>query len=549
MIHGGIFSIPVSRQRQTSMKRRFAVFSSVLFLLIFCLGSAAFAILMKSFLRQNAESELRRTVEISRLKLANFVNCEIALAMKMAGSPLIRRYMADPADAGLRRLAFEEIAEYRKAFENKNVFWISDRDKKYYFGDKYIYTLDPARESSAWYNELMDNPVSRQLKVNFDVGIQKTMLWIDALVFDRGPRPVGIVGTGLTLTDFVEGVYENHQDPAELYIFNAAGEITGAADLGLVENKVNLAEALGQPGSEILAAAKEFSGTGAIDCFETKDRERLIAVASIPALDWYMAAVRSFTKESLRTGLTALFGVIMAVILFCFAAFNLFVAGMLEPLNGLVKTVRQALSDWELKAPGERRPTDEIGTLGDFLKMTIIDPLTGVYNRRYMDGHLKKVIGSLGRAGGQLSLLMVDIDYFKTYNDNYGHDAGDGCLKAVADALVQCLRREDDFIARYGGDEFAVVMPNTDRFEAQWMANKLLTKVRKARIPNEKSDVADHVTVSIGGVTATVNSSARGGDYLKLADKALFESKKSGRNRCTFEYLESEDEISFKQGI
>ena len=549
MIHGGIFSIPVSRQRQTSMKRRFIVFSSVLFLLIFSLGSAAFFVLMKQTLHQNAEAELRRIVEIERLKLENSVNCEITLASKMAGSAVIRRHLIDPGDLEARARALEEIAEYRQAFAGRAVFWVSDRDKRYHFGDEYIYTLDPALESSGWYNALMGNPVSARLNVHFDVGLQKNMLWVEAPVFDRGSRPVGLVGTALDIVDFVEGLYEDYQGEAELYLINAAGEITGADDIGLVENKVNISEVLGRTGSEILAGAEGLSGSGAIECFEAEDKSGLFAVASIPALGWHITAVSRFSKVAyLRTGLAVLFGVIMAVILFCFAAFNIFVARMLEPLNGLVKTVNQALSEWDLKSQKEQRPKDEIGTLGDFLKMTIIDPLTGVYNRRYMDGHLKQVIKSLSRTGGQLSLLMVDIDYFKKYNDTYGHGAGDDCLRAVAAALAQCLRRDEDFIARYGGDEFAVILPNTDKIGAQIMADKLLKKVRKANIPNEKSDIAAHVTVSIGGITDIVTHLNRGSDYIKRADKALYESKKSGRDRSTFGGSEFE-EMSFRQGI
>jgi len=532
------------------MKRRFIVFSSVLFLLIFSLGSAAFSILMKQILSQNAEAELRRTVEIERLKLENSVNCAITLALKMAGSVLIRRHLIDPGDAKARKIALEEIAEYRQALAGHNVFWISDRDKKYHFVDEYIYTLDPAQESSGWYNALMEKPVACQMAVNFDVGLQKTLLWIDAPVFDQGPRPVGLVGIGLDLSDFVGGIYKNYQGDAELYFFNADGEITGADDVGLVESKVNISGALGQIGREILAGAEGLSGAGGIKCYETEDRGALFAVAAIADLGWYIAVVHSFTKgEALRTGLTVLFGVIMAVILFCFIAFNLFVARMLAPLNGLLKTVNQALSDWEFKPAKERRPTDEIGTLGDLLKMTIIDPLTGVYNRRYMDGHLKKVIKSLSRSGGKLSLLMVDVDYFKKYNDTYGHDAGDCCLRAVAVALAHCLRRDEDFIARFGGDEFAVILPNTDKTGAQIVADKMLKKVRKANIQNENSNVSDRVTVSIGGVTGAVSHMEQGSGYIKRADKALFESKKNGRDRATFEDSEGTDIISFSGGI
>jgi diguanylate cyclase (GGDEF)-like protein len=365
------------------------------------------------------------------------------------------------------------------------------------------------------------------------------MLWIHAPVFGQGPRPFGLVGTAFNLSDFVESIYQNHKGTADLYLFDAAGEITGANDVGLVKNKAGLGEVLGRTGREILGAAKELSGIDGISCFETEDRRAAVAVASIPAMGWHMAAVHHFTDgESMPVGMTVLFGVIMGVIFFCFAACNLFIVKILEPLNLLVRTVNQAVADWELKPHKEARRNDEIGTLGDFLQMTIIDPLTGLYNRRYMDGQLKNILKSLSRAGGGLSLLMVDIDYFKCYNDTYGHDAGDSCLRAVASTLAQCLKRDEEFIARYGGEEFAVILPNTDEAGARLMADHLLEKVRACDIPNEASGAADKVTISIGGVSGLVDHLRRARDFVRGADQALYEAKKNGRDRCVFEILE-----------
>jgi len=166
--------------------------------------------------------------------------------------------------------------------------------------------------------------------------------------------------------------------------------------------------------------------------------------------------------------------------------------------------------------------------------LTIIDQLTGIYNRRYLDGSLQKIIKSLSRTGSNLSVLMIDIDYFKKYNDTYGHDAGDGCLRAVTNALSLCVIREEDFVARYGGEEFVAVLPNTDEKGAQIVAERMLEKVRECNIPHETSEIADYVTVSIGGTTDVINHLQHGKDYIKLADEGLYESKKNGRNRYTF---------------
>jgi methyl-accepting chemotaxis protein len=549
MEYSNIFSIPVSRKHQTSMRRRFIIFSFILFILIFIPGSVTFAILIDRFQYDNAGHELMQAVEIERLKLEASLNSEIAIALKMADSPLIHWYFLNPEDEDIKQIALGEIAGYRRAFTGKNVFWISDIDKKYYFNDEYVYTIDPSDESSWWYNSIMTNPDPYSLTVNYDVGVQKTMLWIDVPVLDNDRKSVGIVGSGVDLSDFINAVnLNNSKKEDELYFFNAAGEIITAKDVNLVEKKANITYVLDQTGDEILARTKVLK-IGEIEYFRIKARRQIIAVTSIPvssvpALNWYITAVRPVTAMGfLKTGMTFLFGVMMAVIFSVFILFNIFIAVMLEPLNHIVKAINQTFTDLDLKPHEGKNHKNEIETLGDFLNLTIIDQLTGIYNRRYLDGSLQKIIKSLSRTGSSLSVLMIDIDYFKKYNDTYGHDAGDGCLRAVADALSQCVIREDDFVARYGGEEFVAVLPNTDKNGAQLIAERMLDKVRECNMPHETSDIAGYVTISIGGTTDVINHLQQGKSYIKLADEGLYESKKNGRNRYTYKNPDGQNGI------
>jgi diguanylate cyclase (GGDEF)-like protein len=324
-----------------------------------------------------------------------------------------------------------------------------------------------------------------------------------------------------------------------LYFFNAAGEIIKAKDVDLIEKKANIIEVLNQTGEEILARTKELK-IGEIEYFKSKTKRQIIAitsipVSSVPALNWYITAVRPVTiADFLHTGMTVLFGIMMAVILFVFVFFNIFIAIMLDPLNQIVKTINQTFADWELNPKEGGHHKDEVGTFREFFHLTIIDQLTGIYNRRYLDGSLKKIINSHSRAGSNLSVLMIDIDYFKKYNDAYGHEAGDGCLRTVASALSQSVSRDEDFVARYGGEEFAVVLPNTDENGVRLVAERMLEKIRECNIPHKASDIADYVTISIGGTTDVINHLQHGSDYIKAADKALYESKDNGRNRYTF---------------
>jgi len=167
-----------------------------------------------------------------------------------------------------------------------------------------------------------------------------------------------------------------------------------------------------------------------------------------------------------------------------------------------------------------------------------IDPLTDIYNRRYLDENLKRVISTLSRSDAALCLMMIDIDYFKKYNDVYGHAKGDDCLKMVAAALKKSVTRIDDFVVRYGGEEFTVVLPNTNEKGAHLIADRMLNNIRNLEISHDISDAADYVTISIGVVSGIVKHMYSADYWLSQADKMLYKSKQEGRNRYTFKAVD-----------
>ncbi|MCL2391201.1 MAG: diguanylate cyclase [Oscillospiraceae bacterium] len=171
---------------------------------------------------------------------------------------------------------------------------------------------------------------------------------------------------------------------------------------------------------------------------------------------------------------------------------------------------------------------------------TNTDPLTGIYNRRFFNDKLPNLVMSLSRSSSPLSVLMVDIDFFKKFNDTYGHGEGDYCLKKVSQALKDSLPRDEDFVARYGGEEFVVVLPNTSEDGAKVVAERLLNTIRELKIPHENSEMADHVTVSIGVTTGQASHTHAAEAYINWADKMLYKSKNEGRNRYTYAHFEEE---------
>ena len=159
------------------------------------------------------------------------------------------------------------------------------------------------------------------------------------------------------------------------------------------------------------------------------------------------------------------------------------------------------------------------------------DGLTGLANRRSFDVRFAEEARRATRDRLPLSLLMIDVDCFKLYNDANGHQKGDECLRAIARTTAATLWRETDFSARYGGEEFAVVMPNTPLSGAMLIAERLRKAVEELRIPHAASIVSDRVTMSIGGVVA-VGADLNAERLIASADAALYRAKRAGRNRA-----------------
>ena len=166
------------------------------------------------------------------------------------------------------------------------------------------------------------------------------------------------------------------------------------------------------------------------------------------------------------------------------------------------------------------------------------DSLTGLANRRSFDDALAAEARRAGRDKQPLSLLMVDVDCFKAFNDTYGHQKGDECLRAVAQALLGAMRRGGDTVARYGGEEFAIILPNTDRAGAALMADRVRNVVEDLAIPHDSSLASTCVTLSVGSASgAGVDVDPQG--LIATADEALYGSKRNGRNRSTIAEIES----------
>ncbi|MBK6743636.1 MAG: diguanylate cyclase [Hydrogenophilales bacterium] len=161
--------------------------------------------------------------------------------------------------------------------------------------------------------------------------------------------------------------------------------------------------------------------------------------------------------------------------------------------------------------------------------LAMIDRLTDIPNRRALEVRLDEELARGGHEGKTLALLMIDVDFFKGYNDHYGHGAGDLCLHRIARSLTTNLSRPGDFVGRYGGEEFLAILPDCDEEGAAFVAEKECNGVRELNIPHDYSGGGSIVTISIGCAVGTIQAS--GSSLIKLADHALYEAKSRGRNQ------------------
>jgi len=477
------------KKRRISAKFIVAVFSIVLFIVFSIGGSFAFFFSMSRITYANAGIDLANALEIERIKLEASVNAEIAIALKMATSPLIIQHFLDPEDPVLRRMAFNEIEGYRLAFESQITFWASDIDKEFYFDEFNHYTMDVTDPDNYWYSMTLYETESFNFNINYNPEIERTMLWINAPVFDQYRTPIGLVGTGIDLTNFTDNIYRNYTAGGELYLFNAYNEITGARDSRLILDKVTIDAILGDTGREILSAARILGDDESVS-FSFDGNE--IAVVSVPSLDWYITAITSISAaDILDSSMTVLFIVMLAGIALIFIIFYKFISWLLKPLNLIMTTLGDITEDWNISRRLDITRNDETGTLADLFNLTF----------------------------EKICALIRDIKNSAETLSNIGNDLASD-MNLTASAMSEIADNVQNVNGRVLNQSASVTETNATMGQVVTNIHKLNEHIEsQSRNINDASSAIEEMVFSIRSVTETLENNIVNVDSLKEASE------------------------------
>ena len=307
---------------------------------------------MQQIIRTNKGNELSQMLETERIRLESSLNAEIAIAIKLSNSPLITSFLIAPDDAALEKIALEEISSYRNAFSGNSVFWINDQDRIFYTNDSEPYWVDADDPVNYWYNMTLYDTEIYNFNINYNPDLNVIRLWINAPVFDSDNNPVGMVGTGIELTEFIYSIYHNIDERTELFFFNSSGRIFGARDVNLIIDNINIVEVLREKEVDILAEIQTL-GPEETQIYDVPNG--IAAVGAIPLLEWYSFAVVTDSIADYDTAMIVLFFLPLLLILLIIILLNIVVVKFLKSLQKAAEDLAAAarLKEQELIADNE----------------------------------------------------------------------------------------------------------------------------------------------------------------------------------------------------
>jgi len=537
---------------------RFRNWNIVFFALAFLVMIIAMFTAFYDVIRQVSTNYAEHYAVSSAELLSAHIVKEISLLAKAAHSNAVIDWMTDEGNNDKKMLAFEEMTGITRELYSYNLYIGLEKSlHEYKIEEGYLTTniqpfaaLNENNPDDEWYFKCTASDKDYVISVGIDRVLQRKRLWIDYKVVRNGIL-LGVICTGLNFSHVTRELFSHYSKDMRGLIIDADGNIhMDSSQMGKddylfydfgtkVEDEFNDPAFLAAIKSQLDSIEGYFRAASIPSVIKlSRGSPRYATIAPIRFTNWSVVILYD-SSSLLRMSLFLPTFATMLILLLAFAIFTSAISYRLIflPLERLVGSLTRLKENRDERIYGIER-NDEFGNLSntifDLFTKANQDALTGTYNRRFMENNLELIMEFLSRSNGMLSVLMLDVDFFKKYNDTYGHEQGDICLKKVAQALDNSVSRATDFVARYGGEEFIAVLPNTNEAGARVVAQNMLKNVRKLNLPHSNNAAAQYVTVSVGVTTGTVIHTQSWEDYSKRADEALYMSKQNGRNQYTY---------------
>lgn len=405
-------------------------------------------------------------------------------------------FLKDWAMAGEKNL--NNITRYLKEIKKKygffTAFFVSDKSGNYYHYQGILKKINPKDSHDVWYYNFKNNNKLFSLDVDEDEASDHTLtVFINHRLNDYQGKLLGIVGVGLKM-DRASKILRNYQQKYDrsVYLVNAQGVVQMHQDSSVIQKRrISDADWFGEQAKKIVELKE---GTASFE-IQRNERNVLLAVRYFKDFGWYLIVEQD--EDRALSGIRAALYSNLALGCLVTAFIILIVVVTVNHYQGRLET------------------------------LATTDELTGAPNRRHFLDMLDRELARAGRFGQSVSLLMVDADYFKAINDNYGHDTGDLALKLLSDTLSESLRQMD-FMGRLGGEEFAVFLPQTRLKDAEDVAERVRLAVEERHLVTDQGPIG--LTVTLGVATARPGKIDRK-ELIRAADRAMLEAKEAGRNR------------------
>ena len=549
------------RQSGGRLAARFRRMNILLFASAFCIMAAVMTFLLNDTVARISSEYAEQYALSSAEVLSAHLGGEIEVISHIANSSAVIEWLSDEFSEEKKARALSEMAGLIGELYSFNMYIVfADSLNQYRVGrdyetggNQFIYvaTLAANEPDDEWYFECIGSDREYMLDVGIDQIMSRKRVWLDYKVVSDGGT-LGVISSGLEFSHMVGELFSQYERGNmrgliidEHGVIHMDSYLMHDREFLHSEFAVKINEEFYNPAvlSAINSHLDDVKGyideTGNHTVVRlTSGQYRILTITQIKSTSWSIAILSGGTSLfSISSFIPILVTVLILLILVALVTSAANYRLVFLPLGKLGRSLATLRESIDGRVSGIDRD-DELGelsrTIQDLFTKANVDALTGVYNRRFMENNLEHIMGMLARTDGLLSVLMLDIDFFKKFNDTYGHDQGDKCLRAVAQEMPKSVMRAGDFIARYGGEEFVAVLPGTDEAGARVVAENLLANISALDIPHSGSTAAPYVTVSIGVTTGTVGYGHKWEGFVKRADDALYKSKQNGRNQYTF---------------